>query len=596
MKIQKIFIAVCLLLGTLVFPAIEHAHGQSQAVVDTAPGEPLRAPQANVAIPTLKTLAESIDDLKQQVHGKEEELQLVRTENQKVRLLKELAELNGRVEMLSRDFEQIATGVNLETFKAKPKEHFDWREQLQDVLGPIVKELQNMTAHPREIEKLRGDAAYYEKQMAVAKSALQNVQRLTTETQDQELLRQLQNVEKEWKQKEQQLSSQLAVVSYQLNEKLKEQKPFLESFQSFMKGFFKSRGRNLLLAFAAFILVVVLCRFLNRLIYRFSPLHKSGERTFYTRLTDLLYYVVTFAGATGASLLVLYLSGDWVLLSVAALFLLGIFWTARQTLPKFWTEAKFLLNLGTVREDERVVYQGIPWKVQSLNFHTLLINPHLKGGLLRLPLKELMDLRSRPYDPDEPWFPSRETEWVMLADGTLGQVVMQTPEMVELTLPGGSRKTYPTAGFLKQNPDNISVGFRLSTTFRLDYQHQRESTREIPEMLQEAVWQELKREAFAKKILNVSVEFKEARPSSLDLAILVDVGAKAGRHYDRLTRLIPRIAVEASNEYGWVIPFPQVTLHSAAPADENEDESSPREQEAKGKRRWAFWRPKEPAS
>jgi hypothetical protein len=540
----------------------------------------------------LKALAESIDELKQQVHGKEEELQAVKTDNQKVRLLKELTELNARIEVLLRDFEQIATGVNIETFKAKPKERFDWREQLQDVLGPIVKELQNLTAHPREIDRLRGDAAYYEKQTATAKGAVQNVQRLTAESQDPELVQKLQGVEKAWKQKEQQILSQLAVVNYQLNEKLKEQKPFLESFQSFMKSFFKSRGRNLLFALAAFVAVVFLCRFLNRLIYRFSPLHQSGERTFYTRLSDLLYYAVTFVGATGASLLVLYLSGDWVLLSVAALFLLGIFWTARQTLPKFWTEAKFLLNLGTVREDERLVYQGIPWKVQSLNFHTLLVNPCLKGGLLRLPLKELMDLRSRPYDPDEPWFPCRENEWVMLSDGTLGQVVLQSPEMVELGLPGGGRKTYPTAEFLKQNPNNLSTGFRLSTTFRLDYQHQNESTREIPERLQEAVWRELKKEGFARKILNVGVEFQEARPSSLDLAILVDVGPKAGRHYDRMKRLIPRIAVEVSSEYGWAIPFPQVTVHAGGAAEETGDDSPP---QAREKRRWAFWRQKEPA-
>jgi hypothetical protein len=587
MKNQTIIGALCLLLGVLVFPVLDHADGQPPAGQDAAVSEPLRAPRVDVAIPTLKTLAESIDELKQQVHGKEEELQLVKTESQKVRLLKELAELNGRVEILTRDFEQIATGVNLETFKAKPKEHFDWREQLQDVLGPIIKELQNMTAHPREIERLRGDAAYFEKQMAVAKGAIQNAQRLTTATQDQELLQQLQGVEKEWRQKEQQLLSQLAVVNYQLNEKLKEQKPFLESFQTFMKAFFKSRGRNLLLAFAAFILVVVLCRFLNRIIYRFSPLHKSGERTFYTRLTDLLYYVVTFAGATGASLLVLYLSGDWVLLSLAALFLLGLFWTARQTLPKFLTEAKFLLNLGTVREDERVFYHGIPWKVKSLNFSTLLVNPDLKGGTVRLPLHELMDLRSRPYEPDEPWFPCRETEWVTLADGTLGQVVMQTPEMVEVTLLGGSRKTYPTAEFLKQHPTNISMGFRLSTTFRLDYRHQRESTREIPGRLQEAVRRELSNESFAKKILNVGVEFKEAQPSSLDLAILVDVGGKAGRHYDRISRLIPRIAVEVSHEHGWVIPYPQVTLHTGDPADDAEDDSP---SQTKGRRRWGFWK------
>jgi hypothetical protein len=164
---------------------------------------------------------------------------------------------------------------------------------------------------------------------------------------------------------------------------------------------------------------------------------------------------------------------------------------------------------------------------------------------------------------------------------------MQTLEMVELSLPGGSRKTYPTAEFLKQNPNNISIGFRLSTTFRLDHQHQSESTREIPEKLQKAVWRELKKENFAKKIINVSVEFKEARLSSLNLVILVDVGGKAGRHYDKLTRLIPRIAVDVSNEYGWVISFPQVTFRADSPFDIVHEDSSP---QAKGKRRWGFWR------
>ena len=283
-----------------------------------------------------------------------------------------------------------------------------------------------------------------------------------------------------------------------------------------MQMFFKSRGRNFLLAVVAFGLVLLLCHYLYRLLYRFSPLHNADERTFYSRLTDLVYYGLTFAAATGTSLLVLYVAGDWVLLSIAFLFLLGMIWTARQTLPKFWTEAKFLLNLGTVREGERLVYQGIPWKVQTLNFSTELINPQLKGGMFRLPLKDLMGLTSRPYAPEEPWFPCKEKEWVLLADGTLGRVLVQTPEMVELTLLGGSRKTYPTAEFLKQNPNNLSAGFRLSITFRLDPRHQSMSAREIPHKLQETLAQELNKGSYAKDLLAVKVEFQEAQPSSLE--------------------------------------------------------------------------------
>jgi hypothetical protein len=245
-----------------------------------------------------------------------------------------------------------------------------------------------------------------------------------------------------------------------------------------------------------------------------------------------------------------------------------------------------LLNMGTVREGERLVYQGLPWRVEALNFHTDLINPRLKGGLLKLPLRELMSLRSRPYEPDEPWFPCRENEWVMLADGTVGQVVMQTPEMVELALFGGSRKTYLTAEFLKQNPNNISRGFRVSVPLRLDYQHQGEIAREIPVKLRDFVERKIRQETFAKHLLGVGVEFREAQPSSLDLAILVDFAGKAAPHYDRLTRTIPQLAVEACNQYGWVIPFSQVTIHAGGPGESGDSGPAP----AKGRRLWGLWR------
>ena len=588
MKVRKILDLLVALIGMLLIYAAVPAWGEPPAETNALSDEQVQVPQADIAVPTLTTILESLNDLKRQVSEKEERLHEVKTEDQKARVLKDLADLNTRMTAVARDFDRIATGVNLETYTTRPQERFDWRQEIQEILGPIVKELKSLTAQPREIERLRGEVAHFENQITVAKNAIQNVQRILSETreQDQALRERLLEVEKGWRQKEQQGLGQLAVVNFQLNEELKKKKPFLESFQDLMQSFFKSRGRNFLLAVAALGLVVVLCRALYRLVYRFSPIHKADERTFSARLSDLIYYVVTFAAATGAFLLVLYAAGDWVLLSVAFLFLLGMLWTARQTVPRFWTEAKFLLNLGTVREGERLIYQGIPWKVQALNFNTQLINPHLKGGLLRLPLKNLMNLASRPYEPEEPWFPCKEKEWVLLADGTLGRVLVQTPEMVELTLLGGSRKTYPTAEFLKQNPNNISAGFRLSVTFRLDPRHQQETVRSIPEILQEALQRELNKETFAKDLLAVKVEFKEARSDSLDFSIMVDFGGKAARHYDRLTRLLPRIALETCDEQGWVIPFPQLTFYSGAAA---EDEQTVMDT-TKGRRRWSFWR------
>jgi hypothetical protein len=105
---------------------------------------------------------------------------------------------------------------------------------------------------------------------------------------------------------------------------------------------------------------------------------------------------------------------------------------SRTYLPRFMTEARMLLDMGPVREGERVLFNGISWQVKALNMYSILVNPELQGGLLRLPLSELSGMISRPDDPEEPWFPTRKGDFVMLNDGTFGQVLLQTPEVVQL--------------------------------------------------------------------------------------------------------------------------------------------------------------------
>jgi hypothetical protein len=243
--------------------------------------------------------------------------------------------------------------------------------------------------------------------------------------------------------------------------------------------------------------------------------------------------------------------------------MIGLAWTAKQGLPRFWEQIKLLLNLGTVRENERVIYKGLPWKVVSINLYSHLENPALKSSRIRLPLRGLIELNSRPYHSDEPWFPCKENDWVILEDGTHGKVTTQTADIVRLVLLGGSYKTYLTEEFLKQNPNNISTNFRLRVTFGIDYRHQKISTQEIPEKLEEMLTTELTRDGYGRDIINLAVEFKEAGASSLDHEILADFSGKVAQYYNVLDRAIQRIAVDACNKYGWVIPFTQLTLHTA---------------------------------
>jgi hypothetical protein len=181
-----------------------------------------------------------------------------------------------------------------------------------------------------------------------------------------------------------------------------------------------------------------------------------------------------------------------------------------------------------------------------------------------------MNLRSRPASENEPWFPTRSGDWVVLNDETHGKVVVQTPEIVKLKLLGGASITYNTPDYLARTPMNLSSGFRLWIVFGIDYAHQAIITKEIPALLETAIIDELTAEGHGELINSIQVQFKEAGPSSLDVAILADFKGDAGSEYNQLQRTIQRLCVDMCNRHHWVIPFQQVTVHMAKPADHSE--------------------------
>jgi hypothetical protein len=514
---------------------------------------------------TLEAIAQSIDVLKAQIEQREAELRSTQVEDLQGTIVADLKKLSARLNSLEENFEEIATGLDLEQFEKKPGEVFELQDELEEIFGPILRELRNITARPREIERLRNETSYYQDRLDAIEGGIENIDAYIASAGDGMLRSYLENLKHRWEGKKQELSNRLLIVQYQLSERLKGKKSFVESVQIILKSFFKSRGRNLLLSLLAFACVWLLLYLLQGFIRRFFLEKGSPEPSIYTRLFWLCYHLFTFVAATMALLLVLYISADWVLVGLVIIFLFGLAWAMRHTMPRFWEQGKLFLNLSTVKENERVVYNGLPWKVERLHFYSTLMNPDLKGGLIRLPLRKLTDMHSRPYHPQEPWFPTREGDWVILADGTLGRVVIQTPEMVKLMLLGSSHKTYSTPSFLQQNPNNISTSFRITTTFGIDYQHQTKSTEEIPSMLHEMITEEISKAGYGEELVNLKVEFKEAGSSSLDIEVLADFSGKAAKYYRVLSRYLQRICVDACNRYGWIIPFTQITLHGDLP-------------------------------
>jgi hypothetical protein len=134
-------------------------------------------------------------------------------------IAEEMREFNRRLSTLNEDFESIVTGVDVEKFSARPAKRFDWQEEIQDVLGPIIEELKNITARPRELERLRNEVVYYERRLPLVKNALETIRALSAEAPTDVLKTAMENVERRWIEKKQEISNELAIAQYQLAEK-----------------------------------------------------------------------------------------------------------------------------------------------------------------------------------------------------------------------------------------------------------------------------------------------------------------------------------------------------------------------------------------
>ena len=517
---------------------------------------------AQVSIQNLESLVQSMNNLSRMISATQDVMKSSDGIGREKELRAQLGELQTKLQVMEGSFEQLSAGMGLDALKKEKQTGVDWNRDLADFLAPIMSQVRKMTSRPRQIEALRTEVAQYHAQLRMTQEAQKRLILLVSQAGNPQLIEKLGKLTRSWENQENQVRARMAVSEKALEKAMGEKKSIGRSFQELLEFFFQSRGRNLVLALLAFAVIFGCLHYLHKLIFHLSPFHKKG-RSFGVRVFDLFYRVFTVIISAFVLLGTLYFLGDWLLLSLAIIFVMGIAWASKQALPRFWSQATLMLNFGAVREGEVVVYKGIPYEVGSINMNSKLENEALENGFVRLHINDLMKLRSRPITENEPWFPSRSGDWVILADGTYGSVVAQTPEMVTLKLKGSALKYYSTTDYLAQSPTNLSSGYRLTGIFGLDYRHQGIATGEIPKIIQDALTVELAKAGHGNHIERIRVEFKEAGASSLDMAILAEFNGEAGSKYWVLERAIQRICVDVCNLHDWVIPFQQVSVHMA---------------------------------
>lgn len=531
---------------------------------------PVSTPETSEApskFESLNTILDSIDRERSELKDRQKELSSPSAHGREDEVKEEISQASSELSNLRKNFAVIAAGKDPKQFSVdSSSEEIDWATELKDLLSPLLNELKRVTSRPRQIAHYRSQIQDYEEDLRQIREAVKAIQALekAKPKPSARLETALKDTRESWEELERERSTLLQIAKQKLDQRLGERKSLTESVSNISDLFFRSRGRNLLLAIIATLLFWLTLRRVHGWagsLKRFRA--KKAQRSFHYRLMNVFYLFLTGIGSVAVFLGTLFFVEDWVLLLLGLLFLLGLVWTSKEALPRFWRQAALLLNFGPVREGERVLYNGIPFEVRGLNFYTHLINPALEGGRLRLPIQDLATLRSRMSRDAEPWFPTKRGDWVLLSDGTFGQVVLQSLELVSLELKGKSLRHYSTPSFLDMSPQVLSDGFRLSVSFGLDYAHQAIITSTIPDQLGTILRRELGKRNFEQYIGKLLIEFEEAAASSLNLAVIVDYDGEAATSYQELKRLMNRICVDACNEHGWTIPFGQLTVHMA---------------------------------
>lgn len=511
----------------------------------------------------LADIQQALGDIRQRLEQLRQGLDQAEDNEQREMLQQQIAQLETQRNNLRGTFENIALGgIDLGVFAEQPAEQkFDWQEELLSLMRPLFSELRQLTERPRAIERLRQDRAVVTERLQVVEQALANIAAIASAELDEVARDRLTELRQSWLDRQADLLRQQGIIELQLGNLLEREETVYEQAQRAVREFFVGRGLTLLLAVGAFGVTFLALHGAMTRILRFRERRRSVRRSLRTRIALLAYRLFATLVAILVFLMVLYAAGDLVLFGLALIVLLALMLGFRTYLPRYMAEARLFLNAGQVREGERVIYRGIPWRVGTIGYYARLVNPELDNGLLLLPLAELESLISRPTPEDEPWFPTRPGEYVLLSDGTFALVERQTPEVVQLRILGNTT-IYATTDFLAGNPRNLSRGsYVCSAVFGIDYGHQAIATGEAPQILHDGIAAALADSPVAEHVEDVMVEFREAASSSLDYQIVVTVNGAAAAFYFKVGRIIQKACVDVCNRNGWVIPFNQITVH-----------------------------------
>ncbi len=393
--------------------------------------------------------------LEQQVAQKRSE-QLHAGKNQAAQIGEDISSLESRLQRARSGFIAIASDVELPApeSEAQSKKR-DLVAEMQQLIEPLVDAVLRLSEKPRRMEVLRSQIFKFSDQMALTDRALTKLDRVLQSKTYPSLEARIKESRDTLMHARDELDIRAAALQRKLDLELSDHRSVAQAFTETVRDFFASKGRHLLLA--VFVCGGVFWGTLRLMRFIFASRWMNPKLRGLIRPIQVMYGILAGLIAIVATIITLHFLNDWFLVTLLCLALLAAVWSSKALITLFIGEMKLVLNLGSVKQGERVVWQGLPWLVKSLGFRSALVNEALQGGTVMLPASALTAMISRPTVENEPWFPTRAGDFVLLDDGCYGRVEIQTLETVILNL-GKTKKHYSTAAFLAKNPQHGMQG------------------------------------------------------------------------------------------------------------------------------------------
>lgn len=512
-------------------------------------------------IASIESIKQNLSQAKQKLNYTEEIYSKEKDPKQKLLIEANLKRYRDRYNKLKLQLISVITNINMDEIKEVDiNKKRDYLQEAQELLGPAFDTIQRISERPRKIEALRKELALYEQKLAITEMALKNIEVIKNSKEFQTLLPDMEEFLSDSVYNIHDLAQEFKIkrerITRDINELTKDDLTLVGAMTELSRDFFSTKGKHLGIAFLLFAITFWLLTVLKNIVV-LKIVHKS-KVDWIIKPINALYGVITFIIAMNVFILSLYFMGDWVLVTLIVLILSAILWGSKSYLHKYLAEGRLILNLGTIKEGELVIFRGIPWKVKNINFVTIFENEYLDSSTIRIEISHIFKMHSRKILPNEQWFPTRTNDWVILSDGTYGQIKLQTVEQVVIELKSLERKYYTTSDYLNLRPTNLSHGFTQNLIWGLDYNVQNKLLTELIPIFKNKFIEKFKTSNYSYQSL--ILEFHSAGSSSLNLYVEMKFDGQFASSKLSIERLMNSIMLEVTTELNINIPFTRLSI------------------------------------